>query len=137
MRGSSKLVVSLCGSKVVTRDEGYVQYRFGRPGKIELEFPASTKETQQRFRYAHYSRFQVDRSEVTFDINKHSYTLFDSSEADEKAVERVRGISIALSTKAKRELLCGSNASGSLADLEPIATCDKDSPLNMAGCPVK
>lgn len=134
VRGSGKLA-SLCSSNVVTRDKGYIQYRFGRPGKIELEFPTGTKETQQKFRYAHYSRFQVDRTEVTFGINKHSYTLFDSSEGNEKTIERVRGISIALPTKEKRELLCSSNATGSLADLEPIAACDKDSPLNMANCP--
>ncbi|HSW17536.1 MAG TPA: hypothetical protein VLJ86_09940 [Ramlibacter sp.] len=134
--GSTKFV-SLCGSKDVTRDAGYIKYRFGRPGKIELEYPSGTKDTQQKFRYAHYWRSEVDRTEVTFDVNQHSYTLFDSSEGNETTAERVRGISIALPTNEKRELLCGSDATGTLGAVESIAACDKASPLNMDGCPVK
>src|SRR5438128_10829064 len=34
-------IVSLCASKDLTNDRGYLQYRFGLPGKIELEFPKS------------------------------------------------------------------------------------------------
>jgi hypothetical protein len=32
-------IVSVCASKDLTSDRGYLQYRFGLPGKIELEFP--------------------------------------------------------------------------------------------------
>src|SRR5688500_5940508 len=32
-------IVSVCASKDLTRDTGYVQYRFGSPAKIELEYP--------------------------------------------------------------------------------------------------
>lgn len=133
VQGSEK-VAALCGSRGVTHDDGYIQYRFGRPGKVELEFPTGTKYTQQRFRYAHYSRFRVDRMEVTFDVNKHSYTVFDSFEGAGDTAERTLGVSITLPTKEKRVLLCGAPAVGSLAELESIAICDKNSPLNMNGC---
>src|SRR6266480_5829555 len=32
-------IVSVCASKDLTSEHGYLQYRFGLPGKIELEFP--------------------------------------------------------------------------------------------------
>src|ERR1041384_1882191 len=44
-------IVSLCASKDLTSDRGYVQYRFGVPEKIELEFPQSKTGTQQKFQY--------------------------------------------------------------------------------------
>ena len=31
-------IVSVCASKNVTSETGYLQYRFGLPGKVELEF---------------------------------------------------------------------------------------------------
>ncbi len=38
--GSNKLV-SICSSSPLNESRGYLQYRFGRPGKIELQFPRS------------------------------------------------------------------------------------------------
>src|SRR5258706_2400818 len=32
-------IVSVCASKDLTNDHGYLQYRFGVPGKIELAYP--------------------------------------------------------------------------------------------------
>src|SRR5213592_3963102 len=32
-------IVSVCASKDLTSDRGYIQYRFGLPDKVELEFP--------------------------------------------------------------------------------------------------
>ena len=41
--------VSVCASKDLTNEKGYLQYRFGMPGKIELEFPKDRANTQQQF----------------------------------------------------------------------------------------
>src|SRR2546421_12830346 len=32
-------IVSVCASKILTSDRGYLQYRFCFPGKVELEVP--------------------------------------------------------------------------------------------------
>ncbi|MGQ0762024.1 MAG: hypothetical protein ACT4OT_08410 [Acidobacteriota bacterium] len=53
-------IVSVCASKDLTRDTGYVQYRFGSPAKIELEYPKDRAGTQQKFEYTHYMRALVD-----------------------------------------------------------------------------
>jgi len=51
--GKAAKIVSLCSSKELTKDRGYLQYRFGLPGKIELEFPKQREQTQQAFKYSH------------------------------------------------------------------------------------
>src|SRR5215218_3085492 len=56
-------IASLCSSKDLTKDRGYLQYRFGLRGKIELEFPQNRQQTQQAFKYTHYFRAQFDLSE--------------------------------------------------------------------------
>lgn len=37
--GKKAKLLSLCGSKVLDEKTGYIQYRFGQPGNVELEFP--------------------------------------------------------------------------------------------------
>src|SRR5712671_7874378 len=62
-------IVSLCASKDLTSERGYLQYRFGLPEKIELEFPKSRTGTQPQFQYTHYFRARVDLTEISFSSN--------------------------------------------------------------------
>jgi hypothetical protein len=39
--GAGKKVISVCASKDASADQGYIQYRFGSPQKVELTVPAS------------------------------------------------------------------------------------------------
>src|SRR5713101_6833009 len=39
-------IVSVCASKDLTSESGYLQYRFGLPEKLELEFPKDRTATQ-------------------------------------------------------------------------------------------
>src|SRR6266851_2325141 len=59
-------IVSICASKDLTSEHGYLQYRFGLPGKIELEFPKERTGTQEKFHYTHYFRAQFDLTEIDF-----------------------------------------------------------------------
>lgn len=38
--GAGKKVISVCASKDIAPDHGYLQYRYGTPGKIEMTVPA-------------------------------------------------------------------------------------------------
>ena len=62
-------IVSVCASKDLTGDRGYLQYRFGLPGKIELEYPKDRNGTQQKFKYSHYFRAQFDMTSINFTID--------------------------------------------------------------------
>src|SRR5215471_3292929 len=73
---SSTKTASLCGSKNLTPTQGYLQYRFGVPEKVEMEFPKEKQNSQKSFRYAHYFRAQDDHTEFSFDNNGHTYTLY-------------------------------------------------------------
>src|SRR4051794_2514507 len=42
-------IVSVCASRDLTSDRGYLQYRFGLPYKVELEFPKERAGSQQKF----------------------------------------------------------------------------------------
>src|SRR5436190_23805674 len=61
--------VSVCASKDLTSDRGYIQYRFGLPAKVELEFPKERAGSQQKFQYSHYFRAKVDLTEISFTVN--------------------------------------------------------------------
>lgn len=89
-------IVSLCASKKLTRDEGYLQYRFGLPSKIELTFPSTRTGTQQMFQYTHYMRFQVDLSEINFTIGDHQYQIFDSYNGEEKLAISEEGVNVTM-----------------------------------------
>lgn len=129
-------VVSLCGSPRLTAREGYLQYRFGRPRKLELEHPKRRQEAPQTFRYAQYSRYQVDRVAVSFRRGGFTYTLFDSYEGDASPPARHQGVQVTPSGAGRKEvtLECRGAAAGNLYSLSSILPCDKDDPLSMGEC---
>lgn len=128
---SAKLV-SLCGSKLLDHRRGYLQYRYGIPGAIELQFPQARANTQLVFRYARYSRAQVDRTEISFDNQDNRYTLFDYYDGDVTPAITVAGIRVGKhGTKGREtELRCQSRPASKLGSLETVIRRDNDNPLN-------
>jgi hypothetical protein len=94
-------IVSLCASPDLDRERGYLQYRYGLPGKVELEFPQSRVGTQQKFRYTHYFRYQVDLTEISFNIDGYEYSLFDDYNGEEKPAISTAGVSVRAPGKDK------------------------------------
>ncbi len=129
--GSAKLV-SLCGSKLLDHRRGYVQYRYGIPGAIELQFPQARANTQLAFRYAHYFRGQVDRTEISFDNQDDRYTLFDYYDGDVTPAIAVAGVRVGKhGTKGREtELRCQSRPASKLGSLETVIRRDHDNALN-------
>ncbi len=89
-------IVSVCASKDLTRDTGYVQYRFGSPAKIELEYPKDRTGTQQKFEYTHYMRALVDLNEINFSVDGVDYSVVETGrlQAEEKPAQSIEGITI-------------------------------------------
>ncbi|HIV71312.1 MAG TPA: hypothetical protein H9903_10305 [Candidatus Aquabacterium excrementipullorum] len=114
-------IVSLCG----THDA--LQYRFGTPQRVELRYPASANTSPRAFRWAHHSRFQADRTEVSFHNQGVDYTLFDYTEAG----RREAGVDVA----PGRRLPCTQTPQGRLDQLKGKLPCDEDSALNLGHCP--
>ena len=115
-------IVSMCASKDLTNEKGYLQYRFGMPEKIELEFPQDRTNTQQQFEYSHYFRARVDMTEINFTVNGVSYSVFDDYNGEEKPEVSEQGVSINWPGTNKKEVRyrCASKPKADYADLQDV-----------------
>lgn len=132
---SGKLI-SLCASPKLTGDESYLQYRFGRRQKIELVFPAERHQSQKKFRYAHYFRAQVDRTEIGFTSGEYEYTIFSYYEGEEKPARHDVGLSVESENKKSQRvaLKCKKPYQAKFDVIESAVPCDKENALNLDRC---
>src|SRR6185295_13324988 len=114
-------IVSVCASKDLTSDRGYLQYRFGLPGKIELEFPKDRKGTQAKFQYTHYFRARVDLTEINFTIEGYEYQVFDTYQGEEKPAVSQQGVSVTAPGKPKEvSFVCRTKPTADYSDLQAV-----------------
>lgn len=116
--------INLCGKPAQT-----LQYRFGKPGRVELAFPAQAEHGFDAFRYAHYMRSQVDRFELRFDNAGTEYVLFDYMESG----RRDAGVGV---TQGGKEISvsCRRPVRSRLGELEGKLKCDAESALTGGAC---
>jgi hypothetical protein len=132
----SSRIISLCSSKDLDKDHGYIQYRFGTSSKTELEFPEQTAGSQKLFYYSHYFRARVDETEISFNNGEYNYRIFDSYQGEQKPARRSQGITVTPPGKgAATTLQCAAPAKADYSNLGDILPCDPDSSLNLDGCP--
>jgi len=121
--GGSSKIASLCGSRDLDKQRGYLQYRYGLPGKVELEFPSSRTGTQQMFRYNHYMRYQVDLTEINFEINGYQYQIFDDYNGEEKPPISTEGVTVTAPGKPKEvSFVCRTKAKADYSTLDEVLT---------------
>ena len=116
----SAKIVSLCSSKELTKDRGYLQYRFGLPAKIELEFPKQREQTQSAFKYSHYFRAQFDQTEISFSSNGYQYAIFDDFNGEQKPAQHDQGIRITSPGDKETTLTCRGKALAHYEDLAGV-----------------
>ncbi len=70
-------IVSLCGSKGLTESTGYIQYRYGRPAKIELVYPSAKVPPKGKFTkdFRDWPRGGYESS-LSFVIGHYTYTVY-------------------------------------------------------------
>jgi len=114
-------IVSVCASKDLTSDRGYLQYRFGLPGKIELEYPKERQGTQQKFHYTHYFRAQFDMTEIGFTIDGYEYSVFNDYNGEEKPAISSQGVSVTAPGKPKEvSFVCRTKPKADYSDLQAV-----------------
>jgi hypothetical protein len=114
-------IVSLCASKDLASDHGYLQYRFGVPGKIELEYPKDRQGTQAKFQYSHYFRAQFDTTSINFTIDGYEYSLFDDYNGEEKPNISSQGVSVTAPGKPKEvSFVCRTKPKADYSDLQAV-----------------
>lgn len=115
-------IVSLCASKDLTRDTGYVQYRFGSPAKIGLEYPKDRTGTQQKFEYTHYMRALVDLNEINFSVDGVDYSVVDDYNGEERPAQSIEGLTINWPGTSKKEVryTCRTKPKTDYTDLQAV-----------------
>ncbi|OYT72808.1 MAG: hypothetical protein CFK52_04130 [Chloracidobacterium sp. CP2_5A] len=128
-------MVCLCASPDLASQRGYLQYRFGRPGRVELEYPAERAGSQQKFYYAHYARYQLEWASVRFKNNEYNYRLYYSYDRESGRPRTEYGLSVYLGEgdKGTGFLLRRNTVVGALQQLEGVLPCDRENTL--ADCP--
>ncbi|MES2048313.1 MAG: hypothetical protein V4447_07935 [Pseudomonadota bacterium] len=103
-----------------------MQYRFGKPGHVELRYPEDPKSGLSQFKYAHYSRSQTERYEISFSNHGSDYAIFDYSENRQHSA----GVRVGEDT----EILCVGKIKSELTKLQKLLVCDADNALNGGNC---
>jgi hypothetical protein len=91
--GSNK-IASVCSSRLLNDHRGYLQYRFGRPDKIELQFPEKRQNSQRAFTYTRYTRPLVTYLTLTFSTTDYRYSIHQDDDAEIKPASRAAYISV-------------------------------------------
>jgi hypothetical protein len=114
-------IVSVCASKDLTSEKGYLQYRFGLPGKIELEYPKDRQATQQKFQYSHYFRARFEITSISFTIDGYEYSVFDDYNGEEKPTIATQGVSVTAPGKPKEiSFTCRTKPKADYSDLQAV-----------------
>jgi hypothetical protein len=114
-------IVSVCASKDLTSDRGYIQYRFGLPAKVEFEFPKQRAGSQQKFHYSHYFRAQVDLTEISFTVNGYEYQVTDDYNGEEKPAQTIQGVMVTAPGKPKEvSFACRTKPKADYTDLQAV-----------------
>ena len=120
-------IVSVCASKDLAADRGYLQYRFGLPGKIELEYPKDRTGTQQKFKYSHYFRAQFDTTSLGFTIDGYEYSVFADYNGEEKPAMSSQGVSVTPPGKPKEiSFVCRTKPKADYSDLQAVLPSDEE-----------
>ena len=124
IKGSGKLL-SICSSRQLDASKGYVQYRFGRPGGVELEFPKARENTQAAFRYVRYTRPLVTYLALRFETGGYLYSVHQDSDDEQKPRAQDARVTVTpIGTQTGKpheiELQCRMPIEGSLMKLEDV-----------------
>jgi hypothetical protein len=127
----AKKVLSLCSSTALQVPERYLQYRFGRAGSLEMQYPLQKAQSFKAFSAGHYFRAQVDRRRLSFINQGVRYTIFSDYEGEERPAQAEAGVTITETRQGSREtiLRCKSPYVDHLADLDEIITPEADPAL--------
>jgi hypothetical protein len=72
-------IISVCASGNISPKNGYVQYRFGRPGKPELEFPADSNPPGHRFSISDFYGGNINSVHLKFRSGGYDYVVYQSA----------------------------------------------------------
>lgn len=73
---TGKKIVSVCASGNISPNNGYVQYRIGIPGKIDLEYPKLPDPPIGRFSISDISGGNLNIRHIKFNSGSYNYVIY-------------------------------------------------------------
>lgn len=73
---SGSKIISLCASGNISAEDGYVQYRFGTPDQIELQYPEKPYPPTNNFLISDISVGNLSYTHVKFNSGKYNYVIY-------------------------------------------------------------
>jgi hypothetical protein len=131
----NKKIAMVCGGG--KGDAAYMQYRFGKPGAVELEFPATRADSVLQFRLSRYFRADQGNNDslTTQDLMfTNNGTTYDLSATAEGAVDEAYSIMVSAKDGKSAKLDCVAGMMVIPLELEEQIPCDIDAAMNTARC---
>ena len=116
---SSEKYLSICGSK------DYLQYRYGKQGKVELTFPHGRDGSLEKFKVGHDDRKSVGTTEDTLNFSSgifayRVYTLdYPKSQDADLGMANDAGVEVSSNGMLKADMKCASKPISHLSDIGP------------------
>lgn len=76
---SGARLISLCASSDLSGERGYMQFRYGRPGHLEVAYPDTTQHPRFAFYGKQYTFGDGAEYRLTFKVGDLVYVLFDNT----------------------------------------------------------
>lgn len=115
-------LLSVCTSPDFAEGVGWIEYRFGRPDRVELVYPSTREKTWQAFRYTRYTRPQFTELTLRFDNGGYGYVLQTASGDDDGTPISSAGLQVTKDGKIVSELKCVAGFTDALMSLEGRVT---------------
>jgi hypothetical protein len=80
---AGRRTISICASNPLNETEGYAQYRIGRPGALEMEYPATRVHPRGRFVYTTYPQ---GNQTLDFSNGGYDYRVFEELRSTDDGV---------------------------------------------------
>jgi len=114
--------ISLCGAL-----PNALQYRFGRPSRIELRYPKDASKGTSSMLYAHHIDGNDDTSSVAFTNGSYDYQVFDLRYI---VGQRYTGVIAQGKDQIEHKVACSGNVQGDLDEVGKHLKCDPNDPVN-------
>ena len=105
----NKKMVSICASRNLAPGTGYIVYRYGQPGNIELSYPKELQNTTGLFFYSNRWAQLDGQTSLSFFNKPYRYTVFNHWFVKDKHTVYRTGISVRFRNKIVFQKMCLGN----------------------------
>ncbi|GLQ91196.1 hypothetical protein [Dyella acidisoli] len=115
-------ILSLCGAL-----PNALQYRFGRPSRVELRYPEDASKGTSTMAYARDVEGNDDSSDLNFTHGSYHYQIFDLRHSHG---DRYTGVIAQGKDQVEHKVVCTSKVQGNLDEVGKYLKCDPNDPFN-------